>query len=238
MKRFMAAVAVAALLILPATVSGASDQTFMGSLSGAAQVPPVATAANGTVYVVISAAGDQLRWGVQYAGLSGALTGAHIHFGGAGANGQIMFPLTISPSPMLGTLTAADFQAGADVVTFAAALNAIRAGMAYINLHTAAHPDGEIRAQLVAQAAGPTPSPSASASAQPAPIATSVTVTTPTQRPSRVTLPPTATGSQLDPGAAGIDLGPVIALLVLAMVGGLVATLKVRPSRRGVVDDD
>jgi hypothetical protein len=53
-----------------------------------------------------------------------------------------------------------------------------------------------------------------------------------------VTLPPTATGSQLDPGAAGIDLGPVIALLVLAMVGGLVATLKVRPSRRGVVDDD
>ncbi|HVA85283.1 MAG TPA: CHRD domain-containing protein [Candidatus Saccharimonadales bacterium] len=241
MKQFVALVAVAVLLSLPATVSGASDEMFTGTLSGAAQVPPVVTAATGPVYAVINGTADQIRWGVQYSGLSGPLTEAHIHFGAAGVNGQVMFPLTIGPSPMLGVLTAADFQAGASVTTWAAALDAIRAGTAYINLHTAAHPAGEIRAQLVsAAAASPSPSPTASATPHPAatPTASTVAVTTPPLQTPPVTLPPTSALAPLDRRDANIDLAPVLALLALGMLGGLLATWKVRPMRRGSVEDD
>lgn len=151
MRRQIGIVAViAGLLVLPAgaNAAAASGEVWTTTLSGAAEVPAVATSANGSATFVLSPDGTTIRYLVQYSGLSGPLAAAHIHLGAAGANGGVMFPLAAGPSPFAGTLDASDFVATGGVMTFSAAVDAIRAGGAYVNLHTAANPAGELRGQL------------------------------------------------------------------------------------------
>ncbi len=140
------------LLALSAPIALAADPpepAYGGALDGAQEVPPVVTAASGAATVVISADESTIWYVVEYSGLSGALAAAHIHTGAAGANGGVILPLAASASPMVGTLTAADFTPSGSITTFAEAVAAIRAGDTYINLHTAANPGGELRGQVV-----------------------------------------------------------------------------------------
>lgn len=151
MRRQIGIVAViAGLLVLPASANAAaaSGEVWTTTLSGAAEVPAVATSATGSATFVLSPDGTTIRYLVQYGGLSGPLAAAHIHLGAAGSNGGIMFPLAAGPSPFVGALDATDFVATGGVTTFSAAVDAIRAGTAYVNLHTAANPAGELRGQL------------------------------------------------------------------------------------------
>jgi len=135
-------------------------EAFESSLDGAQEVPPVATSATGSGLLVISSDASKLTYRVAYSGLSGTVSAAHIHLGAGGVAGGILFPLMVGPSPMVGTLTAADLQPTGSVTDFAGALAAIRAGNTYFNLHTAANPAGEIRGQIGA-APAPTPTPTA-----------------------------------------------------------------------------
>jgi hypothetical protein len=151
MHRFAAILggAALALALVPAAALAAGPEAFDATLDGASEVPAVATSATGYGWVAISSDGTSLTYYVEYSGLSGPVSAAHIHVGAPGTAGPIIFPLTAGPSPMSGTLTAADFQPGGGVTSFAAALDAIRNGQTYINLHTAANPAGEIRGNLV-----------------------------------------------------------------------------------------
>jgi hypothetical protein len=151
-KRLVLIVAALALLALPGTASAAdpTQPAYGGPISGAQENPPVVTAATGQGTVVISADGSRITYLVTYSGLSGTVNAAHIHTGAAGANGGVILPLTAGPSPMTGTLTAANFTASGSVTTFAQAVAAIRAGTTYFNLHTTANPGGEVRGQIVA----------------------------------------------------------------------------------------
>jgi len=124
---------------------------FGGPLSGAQEVPGVVTSASGEATVVISADDATIWYVVSYSGLSGTLAAAHIHTGAAGANGGVILPLVASASPMVGTLTATSFTPSGSITTFSQAVAAIKAGNTYVNLHTAANPGGEIRAQVVAK---------------------------------------------------------------------------------------
>jgi len=111
-------------------------------LSGAAQVPPVTTQGAGTVLAHVDPATRLLSWTVTYAGLSGPVTGAHFH-GPAlpGENAPVVLPLSGSlTSPIQGTAILTPEQA-----------TDFLAGKWYVNLHTAAHPGGEIRAQIPAR---------------------------------------------------------------------------------------
>ena len=148
MKRFLTVMVMAmGLLALPALVA-ATEGTFTATVNGDQEVPPVTTEASGTATVTISADDTTVTYEVSYSGLSGDLLASHIHCGAAGVVAGVMLPFAHGPSPFSGTLTQADFAACGDVTTFAGALDAIRAGNTYVNLHTAANPGGEIRGQL------------------------------------------------------------------------------------------
>ena len=156
---------------------------LMTSLAGSAEVPSVSTAASGSALVVIYGGGTSINYQVTYSGLSGAVVASHIHDAAMGTNGPIILPLTAGPSPMVGILTAADFTPGGGITTYAQAIAAMEAGGTYVNLHTAAHPGGEVRGQLNAAATSPsptptpTPSPAPSARATPPPTSTVATAT-------------------------------------------------------------
>jgi len=130
------AVAAAALLngFAAATAFGAAINV---ALSGAQEVPPVATNAAGTGTITV---GDDksVSGSVTTTGVAG--TAAHIHEAPAGKNGGVVVPMTKSGD---NTWT---FAAGAKLTD--AQMESLKAGNLYINVHSAANPGGEIRGQL------------------------------------------------------------------------------------------
>jgi hypothetical protein len=137
-------------LAFPFIVLAADAPQQNATLSGSQEVPPVNTTAKGSGWVNISADDSQIVYHLEYSGLSGAATASHIHTGATGVSGGVILPLTVGPSPMNGTLTAADFKASGPITTYAQAVAAIKAGDTYFNIHTAANPGGEIRGQIEA----------------------------------------------------------------------------------------
>ncbi len=172
------------LTLLPASVSAAVTapdtvtapaRVFTAALNGAAEVPPVTTTASGAAQVVISADGLSINYQVTYSGLSGALVAAHINTGAAGTTGGTIFPLASGSTPLVGTLTAADFTASGAITTYAQAVVAIRAGTTYVSLDTAANPTGEIRGQLSARALAIVVTASLTGGAEVPPVTTTAT---------------------------------------------------------------
>lgn len=151
-KRLALIAAAVALMAVPGAVSAVdpTQPAYGGPMTGAQENPPVATAATGQGTAVISADGSTITYIVTYSGLSGTVNAAHIHTGATGSNGGVILPLTAGPSPMVGTLTSANFSASGSITSFPQAVAAIRAGTTYFNLHTTANPSGEIRGQILA----------------------------------------------------------------------------------------
>ncbi len=112
---------------------------FKAMLSGAEEVPANSSKATGAVDVTYDSAAKKLTWKGAYSGLTGVATGAHFH-GPAepGKNAGVAVPLPSAASPLEGSSALTDAQA-ADLM----------AGKMYLNVHTAANPDGEIRGQVV-----------------------------------------------------------------------------------------
>ena len=196
----------------------AAGDAYFADLNGAQENPPVATAATGKGTVVISADGSTITYLVTYSGLSGTVNAAHIHTGAVGANGGVILPLTASASPMVGTLTAANFSASGSVTTFAQAVAAIRAGTTYFNLHTAANPGGEIRGQIGVTVTAPVPTPSPTAEPTAAP----------TEQP-EPTAPPTSVGSPITSQDGGL-----ITFVTLSGIVAAAATLAWVARRRAI----
>jgi hypothetical protein len=130
---------------------GDGSITFAADLSGLAGVPPVNTTAGGTAV---------FRWnpdgGMSYQLVVHDITGvvaAHIHLGAAGQTGPVSVPL-FSPSAQTPPVTngmLAESTFGPDDVsqtTYLALIYRLATGGVYVNVHTEAHPDGEIRGQV------------------------------------------------------------------------------------------
>ena len=119
------------------TPSSARDLT--AQLTGTSEVPPTTSTGSGTLKATLNEETKVLSWTVTYSDLSGPLTAAHFHGPAmAGENAGVMVPITGDlASPMTGekTLTAPQMT---DLTT----------GKWYVNLHTAANPDGELRGQV------------------------------------------------------------------------------------------
>ena len=138
----VAAVAITGCDMMPQAVPPAPDAnlvTFTTQLRAANEVPPNASPASGTVDAVFNKDTSQLRWKVSFTGLSGPATAAHFHGPAAvGTNAGVVLPWAQPiTSPMEGRATLSPTQA-ADLL----------AGRWYANIHTAAHPGGEVRGQM------------------------------------------------------------------------------------------
>lgn len=107
-------------------------------LSGAQEVPPVKTEASGQSTIKI--ADDKSVSGMLLVSRIDA-TAAHIHEGAKGTNGPVVVPLTKTSDTT--------FVVPADAKVTDAQYASYKAGNLYINVHTAANPGGEIRAQLI-----------------------------------------------------------------------------------------
>jgi hypothetical protein len=121
--------------VLFAASAWAADINLM--LSGSQEVPQVETAAKGIG--VLHVKPDRSISGSVTTSISDA-TGAHIHEGARGTNGDVIVALKKSGNRWIvpdGTrLTETQYAA-------------LMAGNTYVNVHSPAHKDGEIRAQIV-----------------------------------------------------------------------------------------
>jgi hypothetical protein len=120
-------------------------------LSGDQETPAVTTTATGRTIVLLSSDERTLSYQLTADGLTSILA-AHIHVAPPGTPGPIVLPLVTGSftNPLHATLSAADFvpDAADGLASFADFVAALRAGHTYVNVHTAAHGNGEIRGQL------------------------------------------------------------------------------------------
>jgi CHRD domain len=106
-------------------------------LTGAEEVPPVSTAAKGSGSFRIADDGS-VSGSVTTEGV--ASTMAHIHFGAKGKNGPVIVPLSKNGD----TYSVPEGRKLTD-----AQMKAFKDGDLYVNVHSAAHKGGEIRAQIL-----------------------------------------------------------------------------------------
>jgi Cu/Zn superoxide dismutase len=118
---------------------GFGDNVMLSAiLTGDNEVPAVTTGATALATLYFDGDRTKAKINITATGLSGPITGVHIHEGDPGTNGPVLFPLINEGNRVQSEIT--DIS-GLDLVSL---IN----GATYVNIHTAAHPDGEIRGQL------------------------------------------------------------------------------------------
>src|SRR5215813_2564835 len=132
------AVAFAVSLASGLLVAGtASAMEIKVKLSGTQEVPPVQTPASGTGTITVND-NESVTGTIMTSGIKG--TAAHIHAGAAGKNGPVVIPLEKKSE--------SEFVVPAGAKLSEAQYKELKAGNLYVNVHSEAHKDGEIRAQL------------------------------------------------------------------------------------------
>ena len=133
------ALCLTAAALIAATPLAAEVIHFTAKLDGASETPPNDSKGTGSADVSLDTNAKKITWSVSYAGLSGPPTMAHFH-GPApvGKAAGVTVPLTgPMASPIKGSATLTDTQIGD-----------LKAGLWYVNIHTAKIPGGEIRGQV------------------------------------------------------------------------------------------
>jgi hypothetical protein len=154
--------AIAAVManLLAAPIANSQTERFSARLSGAEEVPPINTAGTGNFEMTIRP--GTIDFTLTFSDLSSPLAVAHLHFGQAnvaggvmiflcGGGGQPACPAT-TEGTITGTITAANVTGpaaqGIAPGDLDSALEAVRNGLSYANMHTANFGGGEIRGQV------------------------------------------------------------------------------------------
>ncbi len=155
------------MVLLSAGVASAAPITYDAVLSGPAENPPNTSPGTGLAIITIDTATNELDVAVDFAGLTSPTTASHIHccIAPPGATGVATtiptfpdFPLGVMSGSYVHSFNMLDLStwnpafvmangntaAGAE----AALVAGLAAGEAYLNIHTMAHPGGEIRGFL------------------------------------------------------------------------------------------
>ena len=116
-----------------------SETSFGATLSATAEVPANPSTGGGSMTATLNTETNLLSWRVTYNGLTGPATAGHIHGPAkSGANAGVVIPFASTASPIEGSAKLTEAQ-----------IADLRAGLWYVNLHTAANPGGEIRGQVL-----------------------------------------------------------------------------------------
>ena len=146
-------------LLVQGRVAAEQDHTFAAVLTGEEEVPPVATDMSGIV---------RIRFNDDFTAAAFSLTvtdgvrvqQAHIHCGVAGVNGPIVVFLAGFHAPGWDVdgkwidhvvFTRANIVNPACGATLVELVQSMKDGKTYANVHTVAHPGGEIRGQIVSK---------------------------------------------------------------------------------------
>ena len=156
MRRYAWAIVAAAVLSGVSCNDALEDrEVFEATLSPANEVPPRPTSANGTAQIYVD--GDRISYSIEVDDIT-AITAAHIHSGAAGVNGPIrLFLYPIQQGTTVPQVTTQDKgilveatvpSTNVNGVTFQELLEQMRAGTAYVNVHTVQFGAGEMRGQV------------------------------------------------------------------------------------------
>ena len=144
-KKLLHSMAVALFLAAPLPAAADHLRAYLlmsARLNGAQETPALATNAQGVASFTLNETRDTLFVQAAFSGLSGPITGAHVHEGAVGVAGNIIISLV----PMVRGNRLSGFLTGADISKDK--LAKFLRGLYYINVHTAANPAGEIRGQI------------------------------------------------------------------------------------------
>ena len=144
MKRLSAIAVCSLMFLLGANQASATIIVYNVSLSGMQSVPANASTAFGSALVTVDDIADTVAILLSFTGLTANATAAHIHCCVAtNANGPVVIPFTGFPSTTSGTYSNTFTGVSPSIIT------GIEAGLAYINIHNAVFPGGEIRGNIV-----------------------------------------------------------------------------------------
>lgn len=123
-------------------IPGASAATvnYSARLSGAREIPKIDTKGKGEFTGTYDTTSKTLNYTLTFDNLSGPATAAHLHGPATRRqNAGVLVPLGDKnpTSPITGSVTLNDEQA-----------KALQSNRTYVNVHTAANPNGEIRGQV------------------------------------------------------------------------------------------
>lgn len=148
---------VAGLVAGPASADG--TEVFSARLLGDSEVPPINSAGTATFHMEI---GATITFTLTFSGLSSNLLVSHLHFAPTKVAGGVMIFLcgggnqptcpAATSGTISGTITAANVTGpatqGIAAGDLTSALEAVREGNAYANMHTDNFKGGEIRGQV------------------------------------------------------------------------------------------
>ena len=162
-RAFILAFSVLALLSLAvAGIVAANDKSrFKTSLTGYEETPAVSSAGSGEFTATIDEDSQTIHYTLRFQDLNSNVLFAHVHFGQRGVAGGVAAFLCgggTKPDPCVpgttisGTITPVDVigPAGQGIAAgeWSELVAAIRAGVAYANVHSTTQPAGEIRGQI------------------------------------------------------------------------------------------
>ena len=154
MKKLFATIGI--LVVVMGFRGIAHAQVFTAALTGTEEVPPVDTATTGDVIILFNAEETAAEF-LLTVNAGQRVQQAHIHCGAIGVNGPVVVFLAGFHAngwdvngPWVGNTTFSnanitDTSCGSTVAELA---QAMREGMTYANVHTVAHPGGEVRGQI------------------------------------------------------------------------------------------
>jgi len=130
-------------------------QAITAELGGDQELPPVDTIATGLLN--LTGNNQSLAYNLALSNMTNA-TAAHIHTGAENENGKVIVTLYKSESPsgieietLAGNITADKLQGPLFGATLDELIGTVNNGTAYVNVHSADFPNGEIRGLLTSQ---------------------------------------------------------------------------------------
>jgi CHRD domain len=144
-----------AIVAIVTNTAFAAQQHFTAKLSGSSEVPPITSKSSGVATFDLNAAGTQMKYTLNVTDIDHVIA-AHIHMAKSTENGPIVVNLFI-PGKATGKVSGTLAQSSINSTSLIGPLKGkqmpdlisiMKNGQAYVNVHTAQNPPGEVRGTI------------------------------------------------------------------------------------------